>query len=294
MTDICEIDTACLSAMPIALPEGEIDKDGRGRVLVVAGSRAVPGAAILTGVAALRAGAGKLQLAVPAVTALGIGLRVPEAKVFALPETPEGEIAPEATEDFLEAASRTDAIAIGPGMLDGLGASDLTHRLLQRCDRPVFVIDAAAMAGAIGYLQECGIASERVVVTPHAGEMASLLGIEKSEVQAEPLKIARAAAERLGAVVVLKGHDTYIVRPSGEAWCHRAGSVGLATSGSGDVLAGIVTGLAARGLPPAHAAVWGVFAHGRAGARLTEAVSPLGFLARELLGEISGALAAGG
>jgi NAD(P)H-hydrate repair Nnr-like enzyme with NAD(P)H-hydrate dehydratase domain len=119
--------------------------------------------------------------------------------------------------------------------------------------------------------------------------MATLLGVSREEVEAEPLKAARTVSETLGAVVVLKGSDTFIVSPSG-SWCYRGGAVGLATSGSGDVLAGVITGLAARGASATDAALWGVFLHGEAGTQLSKAVGPLGFLAREIPSCIPGLL----
>jgi ADP-dependent NAD(P)H-hydrate dehydratase len=126
----------------------------------------------------------------------------------------------------------------------------------------------------------------RVVVTPHAGEMAGLLGIEREAVAADPLGTAREAAAMLQSVVVLKGPVTSIVVPQGGAWSFSQGGVGLATSGSGDTLAGIVAGLLARGASPLQAALWGVYLHGEAGNRLVRAQGNLGFLARELLAEI--------
>ena len=102
---------------------------------------------------------------------------------------------------------------------------------------------------------------------------------------------ARRAAEHFRSVIALKGAETVIMSPSGETWCNRSGNVGLATSGSGDTLSGIIAGLAARGADPAQATVWGVYLHGSAGDRLAERVGPLGFLARELLAEIPALMA---
>src|ERR687894_1584914 len=115
-------------------------------------------------------------------------------------------------------------------------------------------------------------------------------GTNRDAVVSAPLPHARKAASLLKVVVVLKGGRTHIVTPQGEAWTYAEGSVGLATSGSGDVLAGIVAGLLARGAPPAEAAIWGVALHGEAGNRLSRRVGPLGFLARELLDEIPGVM----
>ena len=116
---------------------------------------------------------------------------------------------------------------------------------------------------------------------PSCGRDGNALGGSREEVEAEPLKAAEAVSERLGIVVVMKGSETFVVSPLG-TWCYEGGAVGLATSGSGDVLAGIVTGLAARGASATDAAIWGVFLHGEAGAELSKKIGPLGFLAREI------------
>jgi NAD(P)H-hydrate repair Nnr-like enzyme with NAD(P)H-hydrate dehydratase domain len=116
--------------------------------------------------------------------------------------------------------------------------------------------------------------------------MASLLGIPRAAVRADPLGAAREAAAALQAVVAMKGACTFVVTPQGQAWGCDRGNPGLATSGSGDTLAGILAGLLARGTPPLHATLWAVYLHAEAGARLARRQGPLGFLARELLAEI--------
>jgi hydroxyethylthiazole kinase-like uncharacterized protein yjeF len=149
------------------------------------------------------------------------------------------------------------------------------------------VLDAGAFAFLKFEPRSLARLGGRVVLTPHAGEMASLLDMEKSEVEAEPLRTVRHAVEQLNAVVALKGRETFIAAPaSRNVYCNRAGNVGLATSGSGDTLSGVVAGLAARGASPFQAAVWGVHLHARAGDELARRMGPLGFLARELLAEI--------
>jgi ADP-dependent NAD(P)H-hydrate dehydratase len=123
------------------------------------------------------------------------------------------------------------------------------------------------------------------VLTPHAGEMAAMLGRPRDEVEADQARFAREAAARFGAVVALKGAQTFVAAPGGESYRNARGDVGLATSGSGDTLAGIVGGLLARGAEPVQAAVWGVYLHARAGRRLAERIG-IGFLAREIPAEI--------
>jgi hydroxyethylthiazole kinase-like uncharacterized protein yjeF len=130
----------------------------------------------------------------------------------------------------------------------------------------------------------------RVLLTPHAGEMAKLTGLTKDAVVADPAAVAARAARRWNAVVALKGSVTYVATPAGRLWCHQGGNVGLASSGSGDVLAGIIAGLAARGAALEQAAAWGVALHAHAGDRLAKRIGTLGFLAREIGAEIPGLL----
>ena len=280
-----------LRQIPLPLPAEDGDKDQRGRVLVIGGSTAVPGAALLAATAALRAGAGKLQIATCQSIAMHLGLTVPEALVLGLPETSSGEIDPSAAGWLSERIARCDAVLIGPGMLDEEASATLTADLLDCDPGCAFVLDA----GALGQLKDIADVlarhQGRLVITPHAGEMAGLLGIDKHDVLQNPAEIAGEASSMLHCVVALKGSRTYIATPDEGTWIYSDGNVGLATSGSGDTLAGIVAGLLARGVTPLQAAQWGVFLHGEAGNRLARTRGPLGFLARELLAEIPGIMA---
>jgi ADP-dependent NAD(P)H-hydrate dehydratase len=162
----------------------------------------------------------------------------------------------------------------------------LMQELLPRIQPPMLVLDAAALTHLAETPQSLHRLSERVAITPHPGEMAQIMGIDKAVVIRDQLKIARQAADQLQAVVALKGRETFITAPGADTYCNQKGNVGLATSGAGDVLAGIIAGLAARGASPQQSVVWGVFLHARAGDRLARKIGPLGFLARELSGEI--------
>lgn len=276
-----------LRAWPLPQPDEAGDKESRGRVLVVGGAPGMPGALILAATAALRAGAGKLQIATCGSIAQAVGVAVPEARVFALPETKAGCIAASAARMIAERAQDVQAVLVGPGMVDEQAIARLLRGLLPRISGPTVLLDAGALACLKqdkGCLRELNY---RVVLTPHAGEMAMLTGVDKEKITKEPLKMARAAARELRAVIALKGAETFIVAPQGsKAYCNRTGNIGLATSGSGDTLSGIIAGLAARGAQPLQAAAWGVYLHGRAGDRLARKMGRLGFLARELLAEV--------
>lgn len=281
-----EVTEALLRAWPLpALPDYS-DKDARGRVLVAAAGAQVAGATILTALAAMRAGAGKLQIGAPRSLAVALALAIPEARVVPAAETSEGELAPEAAEVLAGLHERSDATVVGPGMLDERVAGELALRLAE-AEGPAMVVDAAALEGFAAAPGRARSNGGRLVLTPHAGEMAGLSGLSKEEVLADPLAAARRTAAALHAVVVLKGPETLIVTPDGQAWRHVSHAVGLGMSGSGDVLAGLICGLMARGAAPAQASAWGVFVHAQAGVRLSRRVGRLGFLARELLDEIA-------
>lgn len=279
---------AFLRRIPLPSPDERGDKDARGRVLAVGGSAQTPGAILLAGVAALRAGAGKLQLATVKSAAAALGVAVPESLVVALPETRGGEIAGDAGGGSLtDRAALVDALLLGPGMSSDRGAHALLRALAHRLrDEASLVLDAAAVTSLRGDDDLLLPLRGRAVLTPHAGEMATLLAMEKEEIEAKPAACALDAASRFGAVVALKGPESWIAEPDGTLYHYGGGSVGLATSGSGDTLAGIVAGLAARGAPPAHAAVWAAYLHGEAGELLARRIGPIGYLARELLDEV--------
>lgn len=277
---------AVLRNWPLPAPDTGGDKEARGRVLVVGGAPEMPGALLLAGEGALRAGAGKLQMATPRSVALPVGVALPEGRVFALPETEAGGIADTGAEQIADRGNRADAVLLGPGMVDETAVSALLKRLLPRLDTPVVVLDAAALSPLAADPDLARALKGRAVLTPHAGEMAMLLGVDKDTVNADPLATARDAAERFGAVIALKGAETFIVAPDGQAYHNRSGNVGLGTSGSGDTLAGIIAGLAARGAGPLQAAAWGVSLHARAGDRLARRQGRLGYLAREILAEV--------
>ena len=287
MTRAIAITAARLRRMPLPEPGEASDKDGRGRVLVVGGSAQVPGAVLLAGVAALRAGAGKLQLATVTSVAPALGVAVPEALVVALPQV-RGEISGARSGVLLRThASQVDALLVGPGMTGVRAAHALVAAVVPRLsDDAILVLDAGAILVLTDDPSLLHPLAGRAVLTPHAGEMASLLGIDKRDVESDAPDVARVAAERFGAVVALKGAESWIAEPGGALYCYKGGGVGLATSGSGDTLAGVVAGLAARGASAVQAAVWAVYLHGEAGNVLARRLGRIGFLARELLDEI--------
>ena len=276
-----ELTARTLRHWPLPALPPDADKEERGRVLVIAGSRETPGAALLAGIAALRAGAGKLVIATVASVAGGMAIAVPEARVIALPETGQGGCSPEGWRLVEDAAAACDAALLGPGFMDETASCDFVRALMPRLAHAPLVLDALAM----NVLKGSWRLNQPVLISPHAGEMAQLQGRKKEEIEADAGAAARGATG-WNAVVALKGATTHIASPDGRLWRHEAGQPGLATSGSGDVLAGLLVGLAARADSLEQAAAWGVTLHAQAGARLRRRFGPLGYLARELAGEV--------
>jgi ADP-dependent NAD(P)H-hydrate dehydratase len=268
MTEPIRLDAGLLGSFPLPPLAEDGDKEERGRALVIAGSREVPGAAILAGVAALRAGAGKLQIVTEASVAAAIGIAVPEARVIA--GSPLAQV------------EEAQSVTLGCGMDHGPALDGLLAELLG-CGADVPLVLDAAVLGCLAEVEgEVRGWRGGVALLPHRGEMARLLECEVEAVEADPLAAARKAAARYRAVALVKGGFSFIAAPDGRAFCFEGGGVGLATSGSGDVLAGLVGGLAARGADVLTATLWGVWLHGEAGRILTEKVGRVGFLAREI------------
>jgi len=279
LADAIEVTAATLAAHPLPDLGEHTEKNERGRVLVVGGSAETVGAVALAGIGALRVGAGKLQVATVASGRAALSVALPEARVIGLPETPQGAIDPAAAEEVVELASRVDAVVLGTGSLDPDTMARLRDEVLERVGEPVVVLDANALIGL-----ERPVGEHRVLM-PNPQEMEALIGPYD-----DPRQAAEKARARFGAAVALRGPDTWMTAPGQPAHVHRDGVPGLATSGSGDVLAGALGGLAARGLDPFAAMLWAVTIHAAAGRRLAERIGATGFLARELLEELPGAL----
>lgn len=286
------LDPAWLRAHPLPAISHGGDKHARGCALIVGGSAFVPGALLLTGEAALRAGAGKLRLATVDAAAIPLAVRMPEAAMIALPAGRDGELSADAADVLGERLGQCDALVLGPGM----AASDEAERFVAQvigqapADLPI-VLDAGAMTAAAGLRSQIAARGGRTVMTPHAGEMCKLAGVPIEAVRDDPRGIAARVAREFGAVVALKGERTIVMSPAGDCVRFEGGNNGLATSGSGDVLAGVIGGLAARGADAFTAAAWGVYVHGTAGERAASEVAPIGYLARELLPHVPAIIA---
>jgi hydroxyethylthiazole kinase-like uncharacterized protein yjeF len=262
------------------------DKETKGRVLVVAGSREVPGAALLAATAAMRAGAGKLAIATVESIAVQLGLAMPEAMVIGLPEDEAGGFAVSAASPLAEQSSKVDAVVAGPGVKVN-GACGLLCQALYE--------SRAALALDVAFLKTLS-ASHRnrevsPVLLPDTDELAALLDCDEDSIRRDPIGCGRHAAEVYRSVVLVKGPISYVVAPNGHSWTYNGGTPGLGVSGSGDSLAGIVGGLLARGAEPLTALLWSVWLHGEAGKALARKIGPIGFLARQIADEIPALMA---
>ncbi len=256
-----------------------------GTVLVVAGSRAFGGAAHLAGLGALRSGAGLVTMVVPQGIEVPIRVGLPEAVVAAVAETPAGTIAPLAPAAFGRLLGERRSVALGPGLCDDPATDRWVVDLLTGLDRPC-VVDADGLGAFARLGQAPRFAHDQVVLTPHAGELARLVGKTSAEVNAEAATLAAELAARWKCVLMLKGSPTVIAAPDGRVFINASGDDALARGGSGDVLTGLVGGLLAQGLGALEAALLGAYVHGRAGTLAAGGRSTRAVLVREIAAAI--------
>jgi ADP-dependent NAD(P)H-hydrate dehydratase / NAD(P)H-hydrate epimerase len=238
-------------------------KFSSGHVLVVGGSRGLTGAPRMAALAAMRAGAGYVTACVPvSLQAILASAGPPELMTRGLSEDDDGLTA-DGVASVLEASERGGALALGPGLGRGDGAVAFARALAREAQ--ALVLDADGLNAHAGRLSDLADRDAPTVLTPHAGELGRLLGLDSEEIERERLRHARAAAARAGAVVVLKGDDTLVADPSGRVAVSPGGSPALATAGTGDVLTGVIAALLAQGLDAFTAAAAGVWLHAVAG-----------------------------
>jgi NAD(P)H-hydrate epimerase len=225
-----------------ALPPRPRDshKGSFGHVFVVAGSRGKSGAALMTGLAALRSGAGLVTLYLPRSLQRDVVGKVPELMTESIPETPEGTAHTSAAEAILKQAAEANVLAVGPGMTTNRSTQELIRTLVQQSPIPV-VLDADGINAFEGKKEILRNQKRQpVVITPHPGEMARLLKTTIARVQADRIETARRCSQASGAFSILKGFQTVVATPTGQIFINNTGNPGMATAGSGDILAGIL------------------------------------------------------
>ncbi|MBZ0272556.1 NAD(P)H-hydrate dehydratase, partial [bacterium] len=269
--------------------EPDAHKGNFGHALVVGGAPGLTGAAAMSALAALRAGAGLVTLAVPEPLSLAMEAKTLEVMTHALPGAGNGGLAAKSAGPIIELLKSRAVLAIGPGMGTGTEQEKLIAELLPRVAVPV-VVDADGLnnlAGQTELLERC---QSEIVLTPHPGEMARLTGKSVGDVMADRVGVAREFAQKRQAWVVLKGARTVIAAPDGRVWINTTGNPGLAKAGSGDVLTGVITGFLSRGVPVAEAVVGGVFLHGYAADLARDRLEESALVASDLLDEFPNAL----
>jgi len=256
-----------------------VHKGSLGRVLIVAGSPGMTGAAAMTGESALMGGAGLAYLAVPRSLEPVVSALLVEVITVSLEETSAGIISPAAAAAILDKAGHCDALAIGPGLDPGSDTAALLEKIIIASPVPL-VIDAGALEALKGRMELLKGARVPVVITPHPGEMARLAGLSVREVQENRLEVALDHARNWDVCLLLKGYNTIIAAPDGRAAINPTGGPGLATAGSGDLLTGLIASFMAQGLEAENAALAGAFMHGLAGDLVPEG---RGHMAREIM-----------
>jgi len=260
-------------------PAPDAHKNSRGRVLIVAGSGAFPGAAALAAMGAQRMGAGYVTVAVPASVVGVLQSKLTSAVVMGLPENPSQTLASKVTDALLDISREFDAVVLGPGMTVAHGAVHVARELVGSLDVPL-VVDADGLNALVDTVDTITGRAAPTVITPHPGELARLLGMTPAEIQADRLVHGRQLSGPHLACV-LKGAHT-VVSGAGRQVVTLAGNPGLATAGTGDVLAGMAGALLAQGLDPFEAGALAVYLHARAGDHASADLTTLGVVAEDV------------
>jgi hydroxyethylthiazole kinase-like uncharacterized protein yjeF len=264
-------------------------KGSFGHVLVVAGSVGKGGAAVMTSLSALRVGAGLVTLALPSGLEGTLPDRPLEIMTLSLPQTACRSLGRAALDPLIKFAQDKTVAAIGPGLSTDPETAQVVHGLIAQLAIPM-VIDADGLNNLVGHLDLLSRARAPIVLTPHPGEMARLIGATVPEVQADRLGVAADFVRRYPATLVLKGARTIIAGRSGAMTINSTGNPGMATAGTGDVLTGMIAGLIAQGYEPEVAAGLGVYLHGLAGDLAAAEVGAVGLLAGDLIHRIPAAI----
>jgi NAD(P)H-hydrate epimerase len=269
-----------IPALPQRPEEGH--KGSFGSVLIVAGSAGMSGAACLSGLGALRGGAGLVTLAIPAGIQAAVAAVEPSYLTIALFDDDQGRISRLALAEILSRAASATAVAIGPGWGKSADLIELAHALFTTIERPL-VVDADALnalaSSPVGFPKAPPGAPR--ILTPHPGEFARLLSTDTKTVQKDREGLATSFAREHGVIVVLKGHGT-IITDGEKAAINTTGNSGMATGGTGDVLTGLTTALLAQGMTPFDAAHLAVHLHGLAGDLAADDLSKPGLIASDL------------
>ncbi len=266
----------------------ESTKFAAGSVLVCGGSTGLTGAPCLASEAAMRAGAGYVTALIPGSLDLVFEVRLLEVMTAPLPDE-DGSLTPASLEEVSARLERADALVLGPGLGRQEETLEFARRLAASAAVPL-LLDADGLNAHAGAIESLAGRTQPTVLTPHAGELARLLGSDSAAVAAKRLESVRRAAATAQAVVVLKGDDTLVADPEGRVGVSRGGAAALATAGTGDVLSGVSAALLAKGMDPFQAACAAVFVHARAGQLAAREIGSEGVIASDVIGRLPAAL----
>jgi hydroxyethylthiazole kinase-like uncharacterized protein yjeF len=284
--DVGLITPAVLGAIPRRGREST--KFAVGSVLVCGGSTGLTGAPCMAAEAAMRSGAGYVTALVPASLNAIFEGRLLEVMTVPLADE-HGSMTTEAAEQVSERLERADALVLGPGFGRADRALETARAIAATAELPL-LLDADGLNAHAGALETLANRPAPTVLTPHAGELARLLGTDTGAVSAKRLQMAREAARMAQAIVVLKGDDTLIAHPDERVAVSRGGAAALATAGTGDVLSGVIGAFLAKAMDPFDAACAGVFVHASAGRLAEREIGPEGVIASDVIGRLPAAL----
>jgi NAD(P)H-hydrate epimerase len=277
--------------LPVLTPRApDSNKGNFGRVLIVAGSRGMSGAAILCAGAALRGGAGLVKLAVPESILPVVACANPCYLTAPLPEDEHGQFAAQAEGELLALAGANDVLALGPGLGRSPALTSLIPSILQQAQIPL-VLDADGLNALLHHTKFAKGRSAPLILTPHPGEFARLLDSDVATVQSQRQELAMRFASDHGVILVLKGYGT-VVTDGHRVYCNTTGNPGMATGGTGDVLTGLIAALLGQKLEPFAAAQLGVHVHGLAGDMARDDLGETSLIASDLLEYLPRALRA--
>jgi len=263
-------------------------KGNFGHLLVVAGSPGLSGAAGLAAISALRSGAGLVTLAVGASLYPILASRFMELMFLPLPEK-KGALSSQNLPLIQKFIAKTDGLLIGPGLGRKKSTAGFIAGLLDGLEKPL-VLDADGLNALKGKPEILKKVKAPVIVTPHPGEMARLTGLKIEKIQGSRKETALRFSRKYNIITVLKGYQTVAASPNGSLYLNFTGNPGLATAGSGDVLAGLIAGLLVQGLPAFSAASMGIYLHGLAGDLASQEKGEPSLLAGDLLKKIPSAI----
>jgi len=269
----------------------DMHKGEAGRLLIVAGSPGMTGAAAMAGLAAVRSGAGLVTVAIPQSLNDILEVKCTEVMTLPLPETVQGSLAPEAMDQILDFAEGCDAVALGPGLSQVPETVELARQLIERISVPL-VVDADGLNACAGATEPLKSRKAPTAITPHPGELSRITGQSIADIQQDRVSAARQAAQELQCVVVLKGAGTVTAHPGGQVWVNPTGNAGMASGGVGDVLTGVIGGLLAGGGDVMKAAVSAVYCHGLAGDLAVDYCGQRALIASDLLVQLPAAFEA--